>query len=86
MHENEAAYGEEGETNMNKNRGSNFDDYLKEKGITEEVSVLAKEQWKTLQAETSSKSESCAVASHTSPGYINRLLLRLRHIFNHLFS
>lgn len=80
MHENEATYGEEGVINMNKHRGSNFDDYLKEKGISEEVSALAQKRWETLHAETSSE------VPDSSPGYIKRLLLRLRHIFNHLFS
>ncbi len=65
---------------MNKHHGSNFDDYLKEKGISEEVSALAQERWETLRAETSSE------VPDSSPGYIKRLLLRLQHIFNHLFS
>ena len=86
MHENETTYGEKGGTNMNKHRGGNFDDYLKEKGISEEVSVLAQERWETLRTETSTESESSVKVPDSSPGYINRLLLRLRHIFNHLFS
>ena len=71
---------------MNKHRGGNFDDYLKEKGITEEVSALAQKRWETLRTETSSESESSTEVTDSSPGYINRLLIRLRHIFNHLFS
>ena len=85
-HENETTYGEEGGTNMNKHSGNNFNDYLKEKGITEEVSALAQKRWETLRTETSSESESSTKVTDSSPGYINRLLLRLRHIFNHLFS
>ena len=38
---------------MNKYRGSNFEDYLKEKGISEEVSARAKKRWKALRAEAS---------------------------------
>ena len=30
---------------MSKYRGSNFEDYLKEKGISEEVSTRAKKRW-----------------------------------------
>ena len=85
LHENETTYGEEG-TNMNKHRGGNFDDYLKEEDITEEVSALAQKRWETLRTETSSESESSTKVTDSSPGYINRLLLRLRHIFTHLFS
>lgn len=71
---------------MNKHRGSSFDDYLKERGISEEVSTLAQEQWETLRSETPSETESSTEIPDSSPSYIKRLLLRLRHIFNHLFS
>lgn len=36
---------------MNKYRGSNFEYYLKEKGISEEVLARAKKRWKALRAE-----------------------------------
>lgn len=84
--ENEAIYGEEGVTKMNKHRGSNFDDYLKERGISEEVSELAQEQWEILRAETTSETESSTEVPDSSPSYIKRFLSRLGHIFNHLFS
>ena len=38
---------------MNKYRGRNFEDYLKEKGISEEVSTRAKKRWEALRAEAS---------------------------------
>ena len=42
---------------MNKYRGGNFEDYLKEKGISEVVSARAKKRWKVLRAEVSVVSE-----------------------------
>lgn len=36
---------------MNKYSGSNFDDFLEEEGILEEVTVLAQEQLRVLQTE-----------------------------------
>lgn len=38
---------------MNKYRGRNFEDYLKEKGISEEVSTRARKRWEALCAEVS---------------------------------
>ena len=71
---------------MNKHRGSNFDDYLKEKGISEEVSKLARERWETLQTEASLETENAAQVPNDSPGRVNRLLHRLRYHINHLLS
>ena len=42
---------------MSKYRCSNFEDYLKEKGISEEVSTRAKKRWEVLRAEASGKPE-----------------------------
>lgn len=36
---------------MNKHRGRNVDEYLKERGIFEEVAQLAQKRWEALQAE-----------------------------------
>ena len=36
---------------MNKYNGSNFDDFLEEEGILEEVTALAQEQLRVLQTE-----------------------------------
>ncbi len=38
---------------MGKYRGSNFKDYLKEKGISDEILAGAKKRWGTLRAEVS---------------------------------
>ena len=71
---------------MNKHRGSRFDDYLKERGISEDVSKLAQERWEVLSTETPNELEDTAKASDTPPSHIKRFFHRLRHIFNHLFS
>jgi len=36
---------------MNKYHGSKFEEYLKEKGTFEEISVLAQKRWEELQIE-----------------------------------
>lgn len=71
---------------MNKHRGSNFDDYLKEKGISEEVSALAKQRWEELRTETSNEVENTADIPDNPPGHIKKLLHRLRHHISHLFT
>ena len=72
--------------NMNKHRGTNFDDYLKERGISEEVSALAKQRWEVLRTETSNKKEKTTDVPDSPPSHFKRLLHRLRHHINHLFS
>lgn len=52
---------------MNKYRGSNFEDYLKEKGVSEEVSARAKKRWKALCAETSVVPEDITKSSSDPP-------------------
>ena len=71
---------------MNKHRGSNFDDYLKERGMSEEVSTLAKKRWETLRTEGALETETEAKIPNNPPRYIHRLLHRLRHRITHLFS
>ncbi len=71
---------------MNKNRGSNFDDYLKERGISEEISTLAQKRWETLRTEVSLDPENDTEVPDNPQGYINRFLHRLRHRITHLFS
>ena len=73
-------------SNMNKHRGTNFDDYLKERGISEEVSALAKQRWEVLRAETSNGQEKTTDVPDSPPSHFKRLLHRLRHHINHLFS
>ncbi|MCY3742999.1 MAG: hypothetical protein OXH00_18440 [Candidatus Poribacteria bacterium] len=71
---------------MNKYRGSNFEDYLKEKGISEEVSARAKKQWKTLRAEVSVVPEDTNKSPGDPPQQRNGFFHRLRRGVNHLFS
>ena len=71
---------------MNKHRGSNFKDYLKERGISEEVSALAQERWEVLRSEVSDEEKNTAEVSDNSSKPINKLLHRLRDFTSHLFS
>ena len=71
---------------ITKHRGTNFDDYLKERGISEEVSALAKQRWEVLRAETSNGQEKTTDVPDSPPSHFKRLLHRLRHHINHLFS
>ena len=64
---------------MSKYRGSNFEDYLKEKGISEEVSTRAKKRWEVLRAEDTTESPD-------PPKQNNGFFHRLRRSLNHLFS
>lgn len=70
---------------MNKHRGSNFDDYLKERGISEEASTLAQKRWEALRAEVSLEPEKTTEVADNSPKHINRLLHRLKYRIRHLF-
>ena len=71
---------------MNKYRGSNFEDYLKERGISEEVSARAKKQWKALRAEVSVAPEDTTQSPGDPPQQRNGFFQRLRRGVNHLFS
>ena len=70
---------------MNKYRGSNFEDYLKEKGISEEVSARAKKRWKALRAEASIMPEDTTKSRSDPPQQHNGFFHRLRRSVNHLF-
>ena len=65
---------------MSKYRGSNFEDYLKEKGISEEVSTRAKKRWEVLRAEDTTESPSDPLKQN------NGFFHRIRCSINHLFS
>ena len=71
---------------MNKYRGSNFEDYLKEKGISEEVSARAKKRWKALRAEASVVLGDTTKSPGDPPQQSNGFFHRLRRGVNHLFS
>ena len=65
---------------MSKHRGSNFEDYLKEKSISEEVSTRAKKRWEVLRAEDTAESPG------DPPKQNNGFFHRLRRSVNHLFT
>ncbi len=71
---------------MNKYRGSNFEDYLKEKGISEAVSTRSKKRWEALRAEVSVAPEDTTKSPSDPPQQRNGFLHRLRRGVNHLFS
>ena len=65
--------------NKNKYRGSNFDDFLKEEGLLEEVEIKAAKRAVALQLEKLMKSQSLskkamAERMHTSRAALDRLL------------
>ena len=71
---------------MNKHRGSNFEDYLKEKGISEEVSARAKKRWEALRTEASVVPKDTTQSPGDPPQQHNGFFHRLRRGVNHLFS
>ena len=71
---------------MSKYRGRNFGDYLKEKGISEEVSTRAKKRWEVLRAEASIEPEDTTESGGDSPKQNNGFLHRIRRSVNHLFT
>lgn len=68
---------------MNKYHGSKFEEYLKEKGTFEEISVITPKRWEELQAE---EPEDPAEITEDLPRSINRFFQRLRHAINHFVS
>lgn len=71
---------------MNKHRGSNFDDYLKEKGLSKEVSTLAQKRWETLRSEVTSETNDTPEVLNNPPRRANGFWHRLQHRITHLFS
>ena len=68
---------------MNKYHGSKFEEYLKEKGTFEEISVIAQRRWKELQTE---ELEDTSEIIEELPSGVNRFFQWLRHAINHLVS
>lgn len=62
---------------MNKHHGSNFEDYLKEKKIFDEVSASARKRWEELQTEQLDGTGTF----EDSPGRIDRFSRWMRHVF-----
>ena len=61
---------------MNKHHGSNFEDYLKEKKIFDEVSASARKRWEELQTEQLDETRT----SEDSLGHIDRFSRWMRHV------
>ena len=62
---------------MNKHHGSNFEDYLKEKRIFDEVSASARKRWDELQTEQLDETGTF----EDSPRRIDRFSRWMRHVF-----
>ena len=72
---------------MSKHRGSNFKDYLKERGISEEVSALAEKRWEILRTEVSLAPEDTTEETlDDSPNHIHKFFHRFRRRINDLLS
>ena len=69
---------------MKKNRysGSNFDDFLKEEGIYEEVKVLAQKELKVLRDKGSLESDVANELPNNLRNRIRRFFQRIRHAIN----
>ena len=64
---------------MNKHHGSKFEEYLKEKGKSEEISALAQKRWEELQAEEPTDTSEII---EEPPGRIAKFFQWLRHAMN----
>ena len=61
---------------MNKYEGRDVDEYLKERGIFDEVDSLTQQELEAL------KDQDSVEIIETSPSYVGRVLQWLRHAFN----
>ena len=64
----------------NKYSGSNFDDFLKEEGIYEEVKVLAQKELKVLRDKGLLESDATNELPNNLRNRIRRLFQRIRHV------
>lgn len=67
---------------MNRHRGRDVDEYLKERGIFEEVEALAEKRLAALRADEALELEGTVGPPDKSPNRISRFLKWLRHAFN----
>ena len=67
---------------MNKHRGRNVDDYLKERGIFEEVEALTQKELETLRAEEPLKPGEAYKITEEPTGRITKFFHWLRHAMN----
>ena len=63
-------------------RGSDFDDFLKDEGIFEEVKVLAQKELETLPSENLLEPDDTYDVPEDSPGRLVRFFQWLRHAIN----
>lgn len=68
---------------MNKYHGSKFEEYLKEKGTFEEISVFAQKRWEELQTQ---EPEDTSEITENLPRRTNKFFQWLRHAINTLVS
>ena len=71
--------GKVGENNMNKHRGRDVDEYLKERGIFEEVEVLTQKELATLRADEPLKPADAYKITEEPLGHLTRFFRWLRH-------
>ena len=74
--------GKVGENNMNKHRGRDVDEYLKERGILEDVEALTQKELVTLRADEPLKPGDAYKITEEPPGPIIRFFQWLRHAMN----
>ncbi len=66
----------------NKYSGSDFDDFLKEEGIYEEVKALAQKELEALRSEEPLESDDTYDLPEEQPGHLVRFFQWLRHAIN----
>ena len=74
-------HGRVGKTNMNKHRGQDIDEYLKERGIFEEVDALTQKELAALRSDEPLKSGDAYEITEDLPNRITRFFQWLRHAF-----
>ena len=71
---------EKNNVQKNKYSGSNFDDFLKEEGIYEDVKTLAQKELKVLRDKGSLESDAANELPNNLRNRIRRLFQRIRHV------
>ena len=66
----------------NRYSGSNFDDFLKEEGIYEEVTAIAQKELKSLHNNRGVESDPSSELSNNMRSRFGRFFRRIRHILN----
>ena len=71
---------------MNKHRGRDVDEYLKERGIFEDVEALTQKELATLRTDEPLKPRDAYRITEETPGHLTKFFQWLRHAFSYLFS